>query len=75
MPHPLGARLAVTDVSAVEEMVFHQVLAWHHLYDRSTGRPVDRKTRPGAGTPTRLPPGAWHTAGEVHVAAQDALRR
>ncbi|MEE6274238.1 DUF2243 domain-containing protein [Georgenia wangjunii] len=31
-----GAMIGVGVMAAVDEIVFHQVLAWHHFYDRST---------------------------------------
>jgi uncharacterized membrane protein len=31
-----GALLGVALMSAVDEIVFHQILGWHHFYDRST---------------------------------------
>ena len=33
-----AAAIGVGLVAAVDEIVFHQVLAWHHFYDRSTPR-------------------------------------
>ncbi|NKX53157.1 DUF2243 domain-containing protein [Arthrobacter mobilis] len=29
--------IGVGVMAAVDEIIFHQVLAWHHFYDRSTG--------------------------------------
>ncbi|WP_116050817.1 DUF2243 domain-containing protein [Amycolatopsis palatopharyngis] len=37
-------------MAALGEIVFHQILAWHHFYDRST-RPIGL-----------LSSGLWHTA-------------
>jgi|SRR5690625_4916394 len=31
-----GAVVGVGVMAAVDEIVFHQILAWHHFYDRST---------------------------------------
>jgi uncharacterized membrane protein len=31
-----GAMIGVGVMAAVDEIVFHQILAWHHFYDRST---------------------------------------
>jgi len=31
-----GAMLGVAVMAAVDEIVFHQLLSWHHFYDRST---------------------------------------
>ena len=31
-----GLVIGVAVMAAVDEIVFHQVLAWHHFYDRST---------------------------------------
>ncbi|MGQ5263430.1 DUF2243 domain-containing protein [Micromonospora sp. ZYX-F-536] len=31
-----GALIGVAVMAAVDEIVFHQLLAWHHFYDRST---------------------------------------
>ncbi|MFP5369132.1 MAG: DUF2243 domain-containing protein [Actinomycetes bacterium] len=31
-----GTMLGVAMMAAVDEIVFHQVLGWHHFYDRST---------------------------------------
>ncbi|MEV4199593.1 DUF2243 domain-containing protein [Micromonospora globbae] len=31
-----GAVIGVAVMAAVDEIVFHQVLGWHHFYDRST---------------------------------------
>jgi uncharacterized membrane protein len=31
-----GALLGIGVMAAVDEILFHQVLAWHHFYDRST---------------------------------------
>ena len=31
-----GAMIGVGVMAAVDEIVFHQLLAWHHFYDRST---------------------------------------
>ena len=31
-----GALIGVGVMAAVDEIIFHQVLAWHHFYDRST---------------------------------------
>jgi len=31
-----GLLLGVAVMAAVDEIVFHQILAWHHFYDRST---------------------------------------
>lgn len=31
-----GAMLGVALMAAVDEIVFHQILGWHHFYDRST---------------------------------------
>ncbi|HWU05321.1 MAG TPA: DUF2243 domain-containing protein [Streptomyces sp.] len=30
--------LGAAVMAAVDEIVFHQILGWHHFYDRSTGR-------------------------------------
>jgi len=32
-----GALLGIGAVAAVDEIIFHQLLAWHHFYDGSTG--------------------------------------
>ena len=32
----VGALIGVGVMAAVDEIVFHQLLAWHHFYDRST---------------------------------------
>jgi uncharacterized membrane protein len=32
----VGAAIGVGLMAAVDEIVFHQVLGWHHFYDRST---------------------------------------
>lgn len=32
----VGALLGVGTMAAIDEIVFHQILAWHHFYDRST---------------------------------------
>ena len=32
----VGAMLGVGVMAAVDEIVFHQLLGWHHFYDRST---------------------------------------
>lgn len=32
----VGGLLGVAAMAAVDEIVFHQVLGWHHFYDRST---------------------------------------
>lgn len=32
----VGALIGVAVMAAVDEIVFHQVLGWHHFYDRST---------------------------------------
>lgn len=32
----VGAVIGVAVMAAVDEIVFHQLLAWHHFYDRST---------------------------------------
>lgn len=34
----VGAVIGVGVMAAVDEIVFHQLLAWHHFYDRSTTR-------------------------------------
>lgn len=34
----VGAVIGVAVMAAVDEIVFHQLLAWHHFYDRSTTR-------------------------------------
>lgn len=34
----VGAVIGVAVMAAVDEIVFHQILAWHHFYDRSTTR-------------------------------------
>lgn len=34
----MGAVIGVGVMAAVDEIVFHQLLAWHHFYDRSTTR-------------------------------------
>lgn len=34
----VGAMIGVAVMAAVDEIVFHQILAWHHFYDRSTPR-------------------------------------
>jgi len=31
------ALIGIGLMAAVDEIVFHQILAWHHFYDRSTG--------------------------------------
>jgi uncharacterized membrane protein len=31
-----GALLGIGIMAAIDEILFHQVLAWHHFYDRST---------------------------------------
>lgn len=31
-----GALVGVGVMAAVDEIIFHQILAWHHFYDRST---------------------------------------
>ncbi|TDC28894.1 DUF2243 domain-containing protein [Micromonospora sp. 15K316] len=31
-----GAVIGVAVMAAVDEIVFHQILGWHHFYDRST---------------------------------------
>jgi uncharacterized membrane protein len=31
-----GTMLGVAIMAAVDEIVFHQLLSWHHFYDRST---------------------------------------
>ncbi|MEU8180019.1 DUF2243 domain-containing protein [Micromonospora sp. NPDC049044] len=31
-----GALIGIAIMAAVDEIVFHQLLAWHHFYDRST---------------------------------------
>ncbi len=31
-----GALIGVGIMAAVDEIIFHQLLAWHHFYDRST---------------------------------------
>ncbi|GMA15170.1 DUF2243 domain-containing protein (plasmid) [Deinococcus metallilatus] len=31
-----GVLLGIGFMAAVDEIVFHQILAWHHFYDRST---------------------------------------
>ncbi len=31
-----GALIGIGVMAAVDEILFHQVLAWHHFYDRST---------------------------------------
>lgn len=31
-----GVTIGVGVMAAVDEIVFHQILAWHHFYDRST---------------------------------------
>ncbi|MFC4020840.1 DUF2243 domain-containing protein [Micromonospora sp. GCM10011542] len=31
-----GALIGIAVMAAVDEIVFHQLLAWHHFYDRST---------------------------------------
>jgi uncharacterized membrane protein len=31
-----GAVIGAAVMAAVDEIVFHQILAWHHFYDRST---------------------------------------
>lgn len=31
-----GVLLGVATVAALDEIVFHQILRWHHFYDRST---------------------------------------
>ncbi len=33
----VGALIGVGLMAGVDEIVFHQLLAWHHFYDRSTG--------------------------------------
>lgn len=33
-----GVIIGVGVMAAVDEIVFHQLLAWHHFYDRSTSR-------------------------------------
>ncbi|UGY95037.1 DUF2243 domain-containing protein [Streptomyces gobiensis] len=32
----VSALIGVAVMAAVDEIVFHQILAWHHFYDRST---------------------------------------
>ena len=32
----VGALIGVGTMAAIDEIVFHQILAWHHFYDRST---------------------------------------
>ena len=32
----IGAIIGVGVMAALDEIVFHQILAWHHFYDRST---------------------------------------
>src|SRR4051812_34625748 len=32
----VGAMLGVGIMAAVDEIVFHQLLGWHHFYDKST---------------------------------------
>lgn len=34
----VGAVIGVAGMAALDEIVFHQLLAWHHFYDRSTTR-------------------------------------
>lgn len=31
-----GALIGIGAMAAVDEIVFHQILAWHHFYDRAT---------------------------------------
>ena len=31
-----GALIGIGVMAAIDEIIFHQVLAWHHFYDRST---------------------------------------
>jgi uncharacterized membrane protein len=33
----VAAMIGIGVTAAVDEIVFHQILAWHHFYDRSTG--------------------------------------
>lgn len=33
----VGALIGVGQMAALDEIVFHQLLAWHHLYDRAAG--------------------------------------
>jgi uncharacterized membrane protein len=33
----VGALIGVGLMAAIDEIVFHQILSWHHFYDRSTG--------------------------------------
>lgn len=35
-PMSAGALVGVGAVAAIDEIVFHQLLGWHHFYDRST---------------------------------------
>src|SRR4051812_15289187 len=32
----VGAVIGVGVMAAIDEIVFHQILAWHHFYDRAT---------------------------------------
>ncbi|TDQ46121.1 DUF2243 domain-containing protein [Actinorugispora endophytica] len=56
-----AALIGVGVMAAVDEIVFHQILAWHHFYDRST---------PAAGL---LSDGLLHTAELLAVVAGIAL--
>lgn len=33
-----GGALGIALMAAVDEIVFHQLLGWHHFYDRSTSQ-------------------------------------
>lgn len=47
----VGVLIGIAIMAAVDEIVFHQLLAWHHFYDRST--PRWRCSRTGCCTPPR----------------------
>ncbi|MEY7978606.1 DUF2243 domain-containing protein [Streptomyces pilosus] len=53
----VGALIGAAVMAAVDEIVFHQILHWHHFYDRST---------PGIGL---LSDGLLHTAELVALVA------
>ncbi|GGS29733.1 DUF2243 domain-containing protein [Actinokineospora fastidiosa] len=55
------ALLGAAGMAAVDEIVFHQILAWHHFYDRST---------PSVGL---ISDGLLHTAELVGLVAGFAL--
>jgi uncharacterized membrane protein len=35
-PYGAGVLLGIGMMAAIDEIVFHQILAWHHFYDRDT---------------------------------------